>query len=1146
MAGSDATINPEAPEFVCHGGKSGCMEVPEENVSVEDAEQGDNGQSFDGSRASSEDCKPTVNEDKLDDFWTHVGDSSFPNFVFKTHFPIKQSEGDDETTNVEYEDPCYIDIEFTTTGGVSHGLLAPCVGGFDEQCQKLFAHLYSLTRHCSEGFRTVKFRVDVAPEHVDHTDGLTDALQELANSLPQSRSYHPYRSHGQDIRIMYGQQKPRALVQQAWGSDMVKFRAVSYFEDVDAYLVKMAYGAVLEWRRPYEQIRRIQEIPSMVTLRKLGPSIVASVCLDRDFLKDDIVPYEMRGSEVILPEYTDVKLTIRIPQKSGPPSEWNASGFTVTGYHEDASPEDIHIVLYGDRFGKLLKDADTTVTHPGMIKFDINEAPVKRQINALVKLHSKENGVGRWLDLLLNQEYNALPNVDLLQGIDDKVINSALGHLLSLKNWNAQQRAAFRSLRMTKGGCSILEGFPGCGKTSILAATAIFLYYCGFNILLTGASNAAVDALVDELTALDPISYVRIRRGEVEKRARKSANPQEPGAVEEANSELEKHIALIGLLQTLKSSLSRKAEGNPEYSLLAHVKRKCIDAVAKDEQYPVNVAQGAQKSETEIPDYEADPKTHDIRNAYKVVEEYLSQPKTPRPGPSASEEENNKWLIEESAFKKCYDSVVELVVQEASIIACTNNLAGTPVVRRNFGANGKEILVIADEDGQALEPDVIIPLVSLDRSDLVIGTIRGGDRQQLPPLAITASEVPGYNEFGYQMGRSFFDRLRRARFPVTVVSQQHRMHPRLSKFPSEFTYSGKMSNDPSVGSICISAEFSNALLDWIKTKAPGAKFEKGIELVGVNVTDGQTLRNDKNYSRSNPANVLVVTSLVEFLISRGALEAVTCVIITTYSEQKKEYVDKMMMLSEKHDIAWEEMVRVATVDSMQGHEADVVILDWVIDSGTKSDLGFASDNRRANVALTRARSCLIVVANGSIIDNDRLSAAKPREMHPEILVHWRYLLDNDLIVDSPAGLMTSDTDNSNDPDNASNTVDFPENSDTWGGSNDGEDAVVDVSISRQAGTSHEFIELAGLGSLGTRSATNLGTNTKPDHHPLPSALIPAMMGSMKNWLRRLHGSSPPSSPDGGDRDNPLSGPQQTTAGSHAEENMTPSAQNEGR
>lgn len=76
----------------------------------------------------------------------------------------------------------------------------------------------------------------------------------------------------------------------------------------------------------------------------------------------------------------------------------------------------------------------------------------------------------------------------------------------------------------------------------------------------------------------------------------------------------------------------------------------------------------------------------------------------------------------------------------------------------------------------------------------------------------------------------------------------------------------------------------------------------------------------------------------------------------------------------------------------------MIILDWVVDSGSKSDLGFASYNSRANVAITRARACLIVVANGRILDNDRL-----------ILVHWQYLLNNDLIVDCPGELPTVDS-----------------------------------------------------------------------------------------------------------------------------------------
>jgi hypothetical protein len=46
-----------------------------------------------------------------------------------------------------------------------------------------------------------------------------------------------------------------------------------------------------------------------------------------------------------LPEDTNVKLAMGIPQKSGPPNEWKPSGFTVAGYVEDAAAEDIQVVF---------------------------------------------------------------------------------------------------------------------------------------------------------------------------------------------------------------------------------------------------------------------------------------------------------------------------------------------------------------------------------------------------------------------------------------------------------------------------------------------------------------------------------------------------------------------------------------------------------------------------------------------------------------------------------------------------------------------------------------------------------------------------------------------------------------------------------
>jgi superfamily I DNA and/or RNA helicase len=60
------------------------------------------------------------------------------------------------------------------------------------------------------------------------------------------------------------------------------------------------------------------------------------------------------------------------------------------------------------------------------------------------------------------------------------------------------------------------------------------------------------------------------------------------------------------------------------------------------------------------------------------------------------------------------------------------------------------------------------------------------------------------------------------------------------------------------------------------------------------------------------------------------------------------------------------LVDVITVDSMQGREADVVVLSCV---RTGDNIGFLKDHKRLNVALSRAKEILYIVG-----DHDTLKA----------------------------------------------------------------------------------------------------------------------------------------------------------------------------
>ena len=56
-------------------------------------------------------------------------------------------------------------------------------------------------------------------------------------------------------------------------------------------------------------------------------------------------------------------------------------------------------------------------------------------------------------------------------------------------------------------------------------------------------------------------------------------------------------------------------------------------------------------------------------------------------------------------------------------------------------------------------------------------------------------------------------------------------------------------------------------------------------------------------------------------------------------------------------------MEVSSVDAFQGREASIVILSCVRAAGSGKGIGFLSDVRRMNVALTRAKHFLFVIAN---------------------------------------------------------------------------------------------------------------------------------------------------------------------------------------
>ena len=95
-------------------------------------------------------------------------------------------------------------------------------------------------------------------------------------------------------------------------------------------------------------------------------------------------------------------------------------------------------------------------------------------------------------------------------------------------------------------------------------------------------------------------------------------------------------------------------------------------------------------------------------------------------------------------------------------------------------------------------------------------------------------------------------------------------------------------------------------------------------------------------------------------------------------------------------------VNVSTVDGFQGQEKEIIIFS-AVRSGTRAGIGFLSDLRRMNVALTRAKCSLFVVANANALSKNEywdqlVQDAKQKNTFKDVC---EWLFDEiDLVVDT--------------------------------------------------------------------------------------------------------------------------------------------------
>lgn len=245
-----------------------------------------------------------------------------------------------------------------------------------------------------------------------------------------------------------------------------------------------------------------------------------------------------------------------------------------------------------------------------------------------------------------------------------------------------------------------------------------------------------------------------------------------------------------------------------------------------------------------------------------------------------------------------------------------------------------------DEAAQALEAACWIPIRKVSR------VVFAGDHCQLPPT------IKNYAAMRAGLAKTLMERIVENRpEDVCLLRVQYRMNEKIMEFSSNYFYDGKVESDPSVRFRGI-LDYDEPML-WIDTHGEDCKEEFVGESFGrINKTEADlTLLHLEDYFRK-----IGKQRILDDSIDVG--------IISPYRAQV-QYLRQRIKKSQFFK-PFRHLISINTVDGFQGQERDIIFIS-LVRANDEGQIGFLSDLRRMNVAITRARMKLIILGDAETL-----------------------------------------------------------------------------------------------------------------------------------------------------------------------------------
>ena len=329
--------------------------------------------------------------------------------------------------------------------------------------------------------------------------------------------------------------------------------------------------------------------------------------------------------------------------------------------------------------------------------------------------------------------------------------------------------------------------------------------------------------------------------------------------------------------------------------------------------------------------------SRDIKRLRKQASEYRDMAHTYKRSFGAAEREQRKALFTEARaiqqeIERLEEYISDDLLSKAEVITATLVGASHYTIRsRRFQT------AVIDEAAQAIEPACWIPILKAQK------LVMAGDHHQLPPTIKWVQPSNGLNKTLMEKVVEIHSEA------VVLLQKQYRMHATIAGFPSKAFYGNKLEADDSVASEILFTGDSPML--FIDTA--GCGFEE--------IKEGNSISNPEEAAFLVKHLSLYVED-INLHYEKTSYPSIG--IISPYRHQVeilKDQIASSDLLS-----PYSQRMTISTIDSFQGQERDIIYIS-LARSNAESVIGFLSEVRRMNVAMTRAKKKLVIVGDSATL-----------------------------------------------------------------------------------------------------------------------------------------------------------------------------------